>query len=350
MSTSENMKAWVSSVLNSEYRQAIPIMTHPGIELIRKRVLDAVTDSYTHFQAIQAMNDLFPAAASTIIMDLTVEAEAFGSKINFSENEVPSISARLVNGIESIEALEIPGLNNGRMKEYIEATRLSAEAIQDKPVFAGCIGPFSLAGRLFGMTDILTAIYLEPDSVLKLLSKCTVFLTLYATAFKDAGANGIVIAEPAAGLLPPELCDQFSSDFVRKIVDSVQDDDFLSILHNCGSANALIPSMLGTGAGALHLGNSTDIVRALDEIPPDILVLGNLDPVGVFKNADPKNVETKTLALLEQTRRYRNFIISSGCDIPPGVPFSNIKAFYNAINKYHWCRFECRLNNRLIRA
>jgi uroporphyrinogen decarboxylase len=328
----------------------MPIMTHPGITMIRKNVIDAVTDSNIHFQAITSMNDHFPAAASTIIMDLTVEAEAFGCKINFSEEEVPSISESLVHDIASVERLKVPDLTMGRMKEYIEATRLSATNISDKPVFAGCIGPFSLAGRLFGMTDILTAIYLEPDTIIKLLSKCTMLLTEYARAFKRAGSNGIIIAEPAAGLLPPEMCDQFSSDFVKHIVDAVQDDHFLAILHNCGRANELIPSMLGTGAGGLHLGNASDIIAALDDIPSDILVFGNLDPVGIFKNSSPKEIEKATFSLLEQTRWNRNFIISSGCDVPPGVPFANIRAFYTAMDKYHWCNFECRMDDRQRRA
>jgi uroporphyrinogen decarboxylase len=350
MESKRNMKEWVSSVLGSEHRLAMPIMTHPGITMIRKNVIDAVTDSNIHFQAITAMNDHFPAAASTIIMDLTVEAEAFGCKINFSEEEVPSISESLVHDIASVERLKVPDLTMGRMKEYIEATRLSATNISDKPVFAGCIGPFSLAGRLFGMTDILTAIYLEPDTIIKLLSKCTMLLTEYARAFKRAGSNGIIIAEPAAGLLPPEMCDQFSSDFVKHIVDAVQDDHFLAILHNCGRANELIPSMLGTGAGGLHLGNASDIIAALDDIPSDILVFGNLDPVGIFKNSSPKEIEKATFSLLEQTRWNRNFIISSGCDVPPGVPFANIRAFYTAMDKYHWCNFECRMDDRQRRA
>ncbi len=350
MESKRNMKEWVDSILNSDHRKAMPIMTHPGISLIRKKVIDAVTDSETHFQAIAAMNEHFPAAASTIIMDLTVEAEAFGCKLNFSDDEVPSISENLVNDIGSVENLQVPDLMHGRMKEYLEAARLSAANISDKPLFAGCIGPFSLAGRLFGMTEILTAIYLEPDTIIKLLRKCTILITEYARAFKICGSNGIIIAEPAAGLLPPEMCDQFSSDFVKHIVDAVQDDHFLAILHNCGRANELIPSMLGTGAAGIHLGNASDILTALEAIPSEILVFGNLDPVGIFKNASPRDVEKATITLLDQTTGYRNFIISSGCDVPPGVPFANIRAFYTALEKYHWCNFECRMNERQWRA
>ena len=41
------------------------------------------------------------------------------------------------------------------------------------------------------------------------LEKVTEFLIAYTKAFKEAGANGVVMAEPAAGLLSPSLMDDF---------------------------------------------------------------------------------------------------------------------------------------------
>ena len=67
----------------------MPIMTHPGIEMIGKTVRDAVTDGQVHYNAIKALSEKYPTAAATVIMDLTVEAEAFGAEIVFPENEFP---------------------------------------------------------------------------------------------------------------------------------------------------------------------------------------------------------------------------------------------------------------------
>ena len=68
---------------------------------------------------------------------------------------------------------------------------------------------------------------LEPEVIHILLEKITGFLIDYALAFKEAGANGIIIAEPAAGLLSPVLCEEFSSKYVQRIVEEVQDDYFM---------------------------------------------------------------------------------------------------------------------------
>ena len=94
-----NMQDWKHQLMNMANKPAMPIMTHPGIELIGKRVIDAVTDGEIQFQAIRAVAENYPVAASTMIMDLTVEAEAFGCPINFSDHEVPSVYGRLVNNL-----------------------------------------------------------------------------------------------------------------------------------------------------------------------------------------------------------------------------------------------------------
>ena len=149
------MKEWCHDVIATPERIAIPIMTHPGIELCGKTVKQAVTNGQTHAEAICKLNEVYPAAASTVIMDLTVEAECFGSEIVFAENEVPNVVGRLVHDHASIVALPVPSIQSGRMPEYLKANRLAAENITDKPVFGGCIGPFSLAGRLYDMSEMM---------------------------------------------------------------------------------------------------------------------------------------------------------------------------------------------------
>ena len=78
-----NMKDWIDQTIQNKKTIAIPIMTHPGIELIGKSVHDAVTNGQVHYEAIKALCDKYPTAAATVIMDLTVEADALGSEIVF---------------------------------------------------------------------------------------------------------------------------------------------------------------------------------------------------------------------------------------------------------------------------
>ena len=333
-----NMKQWAKDLIANNKVAAIPIMTHPGIELIGKTVRDAVTDGQVHYEAIKALYEKYPSAASCVIMDLTVEAEAFGAEVVFPENEVPSVTGRLLTDEAAIETLQVPDVNKGRVPEYLKANRLAAEHLTDRPVLAGCIGPYSLAGRLYDMSEIMMLIYINPDAAKMLLAKCSEFITNYCLALKEAGANGVVMAEPAAGLLSNEDCQQFSSEYVKDIIAKVQDDDFAVILHNCGNTGNCTQAMVYTGAMGYHFGNKIDMVEALKEVPADALAMGNLDPVSVFKMGSAALMKKETMALLEATKNYPNFVLSSGCDTPPHTPFENIDAFYSTLDEFNQSR------------
>jgi uroporphyrinogen decarboxylase len=96
--------------------------------------------------------------------------------------------------------------------------------------------------------------------------------------------------------------------------------------------------MVYTGAAAYHFGNKINMEEALKEVPADALAMGNLDPVSLFKMLSPEEMKKATLQLLEATSAYPNFVLSSGCDIPPYTPLANINAFYTALEEFNETR------------
>ena len=56
---------------------------------------------------------------------------------------------------------------------------------------------------------------------------------------------------------------------------------------------------------------------------------------GVLRMGTPESVRNKTLELLEKCSKYSNFVLSSGCDIPPMTPWENIDAFFKAAEEFY---------------
>ena len=341
------MKDWVRDILDSDKRNAFPLMPYIGLELMGKKILDVVKDGQLQGQCVGAVASRYLSAAGITIMDLSVEAEAFGSTIRFAENEVPTAVGILVNDADAAQALEVPRIGSKRTGEYLRAAALAADLITDRPVFGCHIGPFSLAARLCGMTEIMVKIRKEPAMIHAVLGKCTDFLVEYARAYKDAGVNGIVIAEPAAGLISSVQCESFSSAYVSKIVSATQDEGFMVILHNCGNTMKLVPAILATGVMGIHFGNAVDMVEIMPQVPVPILAFGNIDPV-LFRNGNTADVREKSTELLKQMRGYKNFVLSSGCDIPPGAPLSNIDEFFDALKSYNGSLLSQRLADKRL--
>ena len=339
-----NMTQWVADIIRQRKVAAIPVMTHPGIELNGHTVRQAVSDGNIHYEAVMTLAKQFPSAAACTIMDLTTEAEAFGAQIAFSDDAVPAVASRLLPNVNSIYDLQVPSLTSGRIPQYLKANLLAAKnssrftlhaSLEKRPLFAGCIGPFSLAGRLYDMSDIMVLIYEHPDAAHVLLDKCTQFIMKYCEALKLTGANGVLMAEPAAGLLSNDDCMTFSSQYVKRIVDRVQDDHFIVVLHNCGNQGHCTRAMVATGAAAYHFGNKCQMDEVIRDVPPTALAMGNLDPVSLFKDGTPEQMRKATFDLLDKMRSYPNFVLSSGCDTPPHTPIENINVFFESINKWN---------------
>jgi uroporphyrinogen decarboxylase len=324
------MTKWLQTAVAQ--KKPMPILSFPGIQLIGVTVDALVRNGRMQAECMKAVAERWDTLASVSLMDLSVEAEAFGSPVRFSNDEVPTVISAIVTDDESMTNLAIPEIGTARTGEYITTIREAKKLITDRPVFAGIIGPYSLAGRLMDMTEIMILCYEEPELVHGVLEKVTQFQIAYGAALRDAGADGIIMAEPAAGLLSPPLIAEFSTPYVRRIIENVETDSCVFIYHNCGNTIPLAGSILDTGAKAFHFGNAIDLAEILPLIPADKLVFGNVDPAGQFRNGTPETVRKATRAVLDTCAKYPNFILSSGCDIPPVSPLNNIDAFFAAMN------------------
>lgn len=330
-----NMKQWFESLKTNAHKKAMPVLSFPCVQLLDITVRKLISDADLQAKGMAAVAQRCDSLASVSMMDLSVEAEAFGAAVNFPEDEVPAVTGRLIESMADAQSLKVPDVGAGRTGLYISAIEKAVRLIADRPVFAGVIGPFSLAGRLMDMTEIMVNCYVEPETVHATLEKAAQFTEAYIIAFKKAGANGVVMAEPAAGLLSPELNAEFSIPYVKRIIDAVSDDNFGFIYHNCGNVIPLMSDIMTLGADAYHFGNAIELVQAAELIPENVIFMGNIDPAGEFRNGTPESITEATKQLLNKCGGYSNFVLSSGCDIPPLSPWDNIDAFFKAAAEYY---------------
>ncbi|MCL2810795.1 MAG: uroporphyrinogen decarboxylase family protein [Clostridia bacterium] len=328
-----NMKSWLQSA--AALHKPMPILSFPGIQLINATVRELAASATKQAACMKAVADRWDTLASVSLMDLSVEAEAFGSPVRFSDDEVPTVTAPIVTDADSAERLAVPQVGAGRTGECVSTIREAKRFITDRPVLAGAIGPFSLSGRLMDMTEIMALCYEEPELVHQTLEKATQFLIAYNLALHQAGADGILMAEPAAGLLSPGLIAEFSTPYVKRIIGAVESEACIVIYHNCGNTIPLVQSILDTGASAFHFGNAIDLAQMLPLIPGDKVVFGNVDPAGQFRGGTPESMRQATLDVLGKCAKNDNFILSSGCDIPPLAPLANIDAFFDTAREFY---------------
>ncbi len=314
------------------HKGALPILSFPAASRLNVTVKELVHSAQLQAQAIEYVATHTPTVAAVSLMDLSVEAEAFGAKARFADNEVPAITGQLVSDGDEADALEVPDLSKGRAQLCVEAVRQAKRLIQDRPVLAGVIGPYSLAGRLMDVTEIFYTCYDEPEVVHTVLNKAEAYISAYIEAFREAGADGVVMAEPLAGLLSPEMAGEFSHSVVKRIIKRVQSENFPVVYHNCGNTvAAMLPQVFDLGAAAYHFGNVLNMAEVMKQAPSGALCMGNIDPAGQFANGSSESIREATRQLMRECGGYANFIPSSGCDIPAHANWDNIKSFFDAV-------------------
>lgn len=340
MSEKMNMRVWKENVIANPRKRGVPVLSFPSVKLTGATVRELVTDAQTQADGMKVIAERTPSLAALSMMDLTVEAEACGSQIRLPENDVPATMGELIKTKEDAENLKVPEIGDGRTSIFIDAVRKAAEMITDRPVFAGIAGPYTMAGRLIGMTEMMMACMKDPEMVTITLEKCTEFIIKYALEYKmNTGANGFVMAEPMMGLLSPKLSRKFVLPYCRQIVEAVQDEEFIVVFHNCGSnVTKIADQLIEINAEGYHFGNAINMEDICPLMPADRLVMGNVDPAAQFCFGTAESMKEATKAIMEKCCEYPNFVISSGCDIGPNASWECIDGFYEAIDEFYTAR------------
>ncbi len=317
----------IDQVIAHPGRMVVPLMGFPGTQLTHSTIWQNEFNARMQFETIAALVDRFKPDAAFFMMDLAVEAGAIGLPVVFPQNESPTVKHHPVHTIADLDQFRaIDVLYDGRVRTYISVMEQMAAAL-DIIKGAYVIGPFTLAGLMMGATELAIATIERRDLVHAAATLATEVIIPYGQALVAAGADTVCILEPTATFISPHAFDEFSGHYVRQIFEAL---DTIGILHICGDTQHLIEPMCATGAQGLSLDAPLDFPAAIAQMPEDVVLIGNLDPVRVMTNGSPAEVRAATHKLLEDMAPYPNFILSTGCDLPPETPLDNIAAFMEA--------------------
>jgi [methyl-Co(III) methanol-specific corrinoid protein]:coenzyme M methyltransferase len=100
-----------------------------------------------------------------------------------------------------------------------------------------------------------------------------------------------------------------------------------SILHICGDTNLIVEDMAECGANAISIDQKNCIADTREKLGPDILILGNFDPVKVLHQGKPEDVGPAVLKSLQGGASA----VWPGCDIWPEVSRENMQALMDAL-------------------
>lgn len=306
-------------------------VTTPGLKSVGLRFNEVHCDPEKMAIAAATTYRLFGFESAVVPLDMCVEAEALGSTVDFRlEETLPMFPAIQVPVAAKITDLELPKPSSmsarGRIPIVLEAIRLLKQDVGIEVAVAAWIpGPFTLAMHLIQSEDVLVSAVRDSEVVGRSLDLLTDLMIEVAMAYHIAGADFITIHEMGGspGYLGPAVFHDLVMPRLQRLVGMLPSPCVLNI---CGDTNRVMPMLADVGADAISVDQMNDLSQSRIALGSDILLFGNIDPVGVLARGSPANVIDAVCNAVDKGVDA----VWPGCDLWPEVPAENMKALVSA--------------------
>lgn len=310
-------------------------VTTEGLKTLGHKFASVHLDAKKMAESAATTYKLFGFECGVVPFDLCVEAEAIGCEINvYAHSEdllYPTIKAKVIHSEDEMD-IKLPEnlAERGRIPLVCEAIRLIKKEIGSEAAIGSYVlGPFTLAGQIMELNDLLKLSFKKPGKVGKLLDVLADAIIIVAKEFEKAGVDFINVREMGAtsDVLSPRVFKTLIMPYLKKIFDNLT---VPGVIHICGKTNDIVQFMVETGAKALSVDQKNNIEETRKKLGPNVLIFGNYDPYNVL-------VAGTTGLVRETMKKCMDDGASAvwpGCDIWPTVPGENVKAMMDEVNKY----------------
>ena len=315
-------------------RLVAPLVGFPGVNLVNSSIKLAQQNYGEHFKVIEKIVQTFSPDVIFPLMDLSVEANAVGRYTVFPKYDSATVPKDSFS-IDELEKLrEIDISRDMRLLGYVKTLEMMSENLPASIVKGAYItGPYTLSALIMGADNAAMATILENVKLHRLTQFAAEKIKQYSELLINAGADLICILEPTAVMLGPDQFEEFSSNYIKNIIDVCSKRGVSTIYHTCGNTMHLIEKMAESGVNGLSLDSKevgVGLEKVAERVPESITVIGNISPIHNMLNGTPEDVKRDVFELLTKMNKYPNFILSTGCDLPQETPIKNIHSFMKA--------------------
>ena len=341
MATELNSRERVLRLFRKEKIDRVPVfsgmgnVTMHGIEQHGWHFPEIHLDSHKMAAAAASTFQLFEFECAVVPFDMGVEAEALGCQINYYHDQTdilyPTISQKLAEKVEDFD-ITVPSdlAEAGRMPVVTEAIRLLKEQTGGQvAIGAWVLGPFTLAGQLIELNDLIKKSVKRPEAVNKVLDTLESVVIALAGIYKQAGADYLTVREMggAENILSPRTFASVIRPHLERVLAAIESP---RVLHICGETNEIIGQMAQCGADAVSVDQMNRLAESQDKVGADTILLGNIDPYNVLVEGSPNDIDKAVKEAIASGAEA----IWPGCDIWPTVPKENMEALVTATRKY----------------
>jgi uroporphyrinogen decarboxylase len=278
--------------------------------------------------------------AAIIFSDILVIPEAMGMKLEIIESKGPVFDAP-VRSESDIINLNVKNISE-RVQYVYDAINLTKKNLEGKTPLIGFSGaPWTLATYMIegkgskNFIEIKKLIYNEPELAHQLLDTLSEIIIEYLNEQMKAGADAVQIFDTWAGILSPDVLEEFSLKYITKIISGLNTNGKPVIVFAKGVNSFDKIAVTGCDAAGVDWTFSLNEARKISN--DRISLQGNLDPCILFSNEEKVVAEAEKV--LNDFGTGNGHIFNLGHGILPKTPVENVKALVDFVKekskKYH---------------
>ncbi|MGJ1431630.1 uroporphyrinogen decarboxylase [Sphingobacterium spiritivorum] len=281
--------------------------------------------------------DLLDIDAAILFSDILVTPEAMGGDLSFEQGVGPHFS-NPVRSWEDAEKLNAQSVD--RLQYVADAIKVIQERLNGSIPLIGFAGaPFTIlsylvegkSSRDFKLTK--TLLNNDPKLAHYILQKITDLTVDYLNMQIAAGVNAVQLFDSWAMALTWNDYIEFGHAYTQQIISRINRAGIPVISFARGSS-VFYPIMSEAKPDVISLDWNADILNVKNNLPKDIAVQGNFDPIILY--ADKAVIRKKIHELFERMRGQDGFLFNLGHGIMPDMSFDHVKYAVDVIKEFRY--------------
>lgn len=292
---------------------------------------DAHHDPEKMARLASSINTSYGFEGIRVPFDLCVEAEALGAQIKNGDAETPPSVAR--KAFEGSAELAVPDdiFSRGRLRVVFDAIRMLARDFGGRvTIFPGIVGPMTLLGHLFEVSQVMRWVIKDPARLDRNLEIAADFLSEYANRLLALGGNAVIMSDPTSSgdILSKKYFERHAVPAYQRMKRTVNGP---VILHICGNTNDFLDLVPQTGFSGFSFEGPTVQVQAVRRnIGKRMAVVGNIPTHDLLLFGTPEQVRKASLQALHDGTD----LLAPACGIPLHTPSENLRSMVLAVEEF----------------
>lgn len=264
---------------------------------------------------------------------MAAEPSGFGCKVSSFIDKTPLVQS-LGADFQIADQLKTPDpRQDGLMPLLLNWYRYQEPRIRDAGYVVKIVaarGPLAVATHLFGVTDFLLNLKLQPEKTHRLLEITTRLAIdwLQAQAEALSAPEGILVLDDIIGFLSPKDYLEFGHPYLEKLFSAFPNT--LKIFHNDMSNPVSYQYLEALGVDIFNFSHLIDIGRTRELVGSKICLMGNIPPLEVLARGTPQQVLDSAAACRRAHPDRKGWLLSAGGGVSPGTPWENVRALVTA--------------------